>query len=138
MTGRRNGNWNTIKPVIKIHSELLLDDQRAQVLIGCCHHAHIDTMRIRAAQPFKLLLLQDPQQLSLQFQRNIADFIQKQGAPVCRFETANPLRHSSSEGALFVAEELAFEESQRNRRAVQLHEWSIASLAVLVNGLRDK
>src|SRR5882724_12974137 len=95
-------------------------------------------MGIGAAQSFKLLLLQNPQQLRLQFERNIADFIQEQRAAIRRFETSDLLRDSSSEGALFMTEELAFEQPQRDRRAVELDERPIPAPAVCVNGLRDK
>ncbi len=125
MTERRKRDGKHIEAVIKIHSEQLLGDQRREILIGCGHHAHIDATRIRAAQPFEFLLLQNPQQLRLQFERNIADFIQEQRAAVRRLETAHLLRHRAREGALFMTEELAFEKSQRNRRAVQLHEGPI-------------
>src|SRR5471030_853345 len=40
--------------------------------------------------------------------------------------------------ALFMTEELAFQESQRNRRAVHLHERSTATPAVVVYGLRNE
>ena len=130
MTERRKGNGEHIEAVVEIHSEQLLGDQRGEILIGCGHDAHVDAMGMRAAQPFELLLLQNPQQLRLQFERNIADFIQEQRAAVRRFETADLLRHGAREGAPFVTEELAFEKSQRNRRAVQLHEGPIAAPAV--------
>src|SRR6266404_6344740 len=138
MTERWNGNRKHIEAVIKIHSEQLLSDQPREVLIGCGHHAHIDTMGIRAAQPFELLLLQNTKQLCLQFERNIADFIQEQGAAVRRLETAQLLRHSAREGALFMTKEFALEESQGNRRAVQLHEGSICPPAVHVDSMRNE
>ena len=122
MTERRKGDGEHIQAVIEIHSEQLLGDQPGEILIGCRHHAHIDVTGIRAAQPFKLLLLQDAQQFRLQFERNVADFIQEQRAAVRRLETAQLLRHGAREGALFMTEELTFQESQRNRRAVQLYE----------------
>ena len=138
LTERRNGDRKHVQAVIEIHSEPLLGHQRGEVLIGCGHDAHIDATGMRAAQPFEFLLLQDPQQLRLQFERNIADLIQEQRAAVRRLETAHLLRHRAREGALFMTEELAFEESQRNRRAVQLYERPIPAPAVVVDGLRDE
>ena len=92
----------------------------------------------RAAQPLEFLLLQNTQQLRLQFERNIADLIQEQRAAIRRFETAQLLRHRARKGPFFMAEELALQESQRNRRAVQSYERPVPALAVGVNGLRDE
>ena len=111
MTERWKRHGKHIEPVIQVHSELFFGDQSGEILIGCSHHTHIDAMGMRAAQPFELLLLQNPQQLRLQFERNIANFIQKYRAAVCGLETAYLLRHGACEGALFVTEELAFEQS---------------------------
>src|SRR5437879_11030067 len=109
LTERWNGKWKNIDAVVKIHSKFLFGHQRGEVLIRCSYHAHIDAMRIRAAQPFELLLLQNPQQFRLQLERNIADLIQKQRAAVRRLEAAYLLRHSTRECALFMTEELALE-----------------------------
>src|SRR5829696_2847636 len=70
------GDGEYIEAVIEIHSEKLLRDQPGEILIGCGHHAYTDAPGMRAAQALELLLLQNAQQLRLQFERNIADFIQ--------------------------------------------------------------
>src|ERR1700682_2987060 len=95
-------------------------------------------MGIGAAQPLELLLLQDSQQFRLQLEGNVADFIQEQRAAVCRLETPDLLRHRAREGALLMTEELALEESQWDRRTVQLHEGSITASAVRVDSVRDE
>jgi hypothetical protein len=50
--------------------------------------ANVDLMRTIAAEPFEFLLLQDPKQLRLKFERDIADLIQKKRAFVSEFEPA--------------------------------------------------
>src|SRR5882724_1313840 len=138
MTERWTVYGEYIEAVVEIHSEQLLGDQTGEVLIGCGHHAHVDMTGMRAAQSFELLLLQDAQQLRLQLKRNIADFIQEQRAAIRRFEAAQFLRHCAREGAPFVTEELAFEQSERNRRAIQLHKRAMPAPAVVVDSLRNQ
>jgi hypothetical protein len=75
-------------------------------------------LRLGAAHPLEFAVLKDAQQLGLQLQGHVADFIKKQGAAVCGFETAYPARDGTREGASFVAKEFAFQQSERNGRAV--------------------
>ncbi len=63
---------------------------------------------------------------------------QKNRAAVRRLETADLLGHSARKGAPFMTEELALEESQRDRRAVQLDKGSLPASAVRVNGMRNE
>src|SRR5579863_1563209 len=85
------GDGKDVEAIIEIHSELLLGHQGGKVLIGRCHDADVDATSISTAQPFELLFLQNSQQLGLQLQRNVADFIQEQRAAVRRLEAAQLL-----------------------------------------------
>ena len=60
--------------------------------------------------PLKLLGLQDPQELYLDGRGDVADFVQKDIAPVGRLEAALAMGVGPGEGALDVAEELAFQQ----------------------------
>ena len=62
------------------------------------------------------------QQFGLQQQRQVTNFIQKNRPVVGLFEASNPLLDRTSEGTLFVSEELALNEVFRNRRAVHFYE----------------
>src|SRR5262249_2830009 len=127
-----------VEAIVEIAAKQFLGDQLPQVPIRRCHKPHINLYGLRAAQPFELSLLQDPQQLGLQLQRYIANFVEKQRAAVCGFETANLASHSSGKGALFVTEEFAFQKAKRNRSAVQLDERSCTASAVSMNCSRDE
>src|ERR1700751_4570136 len=87
----RKVDGKDVEAIIQIHSELLLGDQEGKVLIGRCHDADVDAPSISTAQPFELLFLQNSQQLRLQLQRNVADFIQDQRTAVRRLEAAQLL-----------------------------------------------
>lgn len=51
-------------------------------------------------------------------QRHIADFVQKQRAPVGRFEQAHFVERSAGDGPLDVSEQFTFKESFDNRRDI--------------------
>src|SRR6516162_1877498 len=70
-------------------------------------------MRSSTSQTLELLLLQDPQQLGLQRQRHISDFVQEQSPTVSHFKAADFLRKGPGKRAFFVAEEFAFHKLQR-------------------------
>src|SRR5215469_4456999 len=86
-------------------------------------------MRSSTSQTLELLLLQDPQQLGLQRQRHISDFVQEQSPTVSHFKAADFLRKGPGKRAFFVAEEFAFQQVKWNRRAIELYERSSAALA---------
>ena len=68
-------------------------------------------MSASTAQSLKFLLLQDSQELGLQFERYIADLIQKQGSLVRQLESSNPLGYGAGERTFLMAKQLAFEKA---------------------------
>src|SRR5262249_42684892 len=97
-----------------------------------------DLLRARPARAFELAFLQSPQQLGLQLQRDVAALVQKQRAFVRQFEPPDALRDRASERAPFVAEELAFEQAGRNRRAVHLDQSALAAITEIVDRMGDQ
>ena len=74
------------------------------------------------SDPFDHALLQKAQQLDLQSERQIADFVEEERPAVGRLDLADGLFRRARERALFVPEELAFEQRFGNRRAVDRDE----------------
>ena len=66
-----------IEPVKQIRAEPPLSYHLVQILIRGCHDAHINSYRSVAAKPLKFLFLENSQKLGLQFERQIANLIQK-------------------------------------------------------------
>ena len=63
-----------------------------EILVGRGDHSHVHRRRAAAAaQPFNLLLLERSEQFGLQFQRQVADFVQEQRAAVCRLKSSDRL-----------------------------------------------
>jgi hypothetical protein len=61
-------------------------------------------LRLRAAEPFELPLLQESQQLGLQFQWYVTDFIEKQRTEVCRLEAADLARDGAGKRSFLMTE----------------------------------
>lgn len=67
-------------------------------------HAYLHADGLAAAQAAEFLILQNLQQLGLQADIHVSDFIQQQGAAVGHFEDAGFALESSGEGAALVTE----------------------------------
>jgi len=91
-----------------------------------------------ASQPLELPFLQHAKQLCLHLERQLADLVQEDGAPVRELEAALLLLDRAREGAALVSEQLALDERRRQRRAVDLHHHVAAAAARLVDGARHQ
>ena len=101
-------------------------------------HADVNFMSAVAAESLKFLLLQDAQQFRLKFQRDVADFVQKQGALVRKFEAADFLSDRSGKCSLFMPEQFALQKPERNRGAIQLNEGAFAAGTQIVHRAGDQ
>ena len=86
-----------------------------------------------APQALEGAVLQDPQNLRLDHQRDVADFIQKDRAATGLLELSDPPCRGAGEGARLVAKKLAFQQGLRDGRAVDDHQRHLISPAVLIN-----
>ncbi|HKY35525.1 MAG TPA: hypothetical protein VJN18_06290 [Polyangiaceae bacterium] len=57
-------------------------DERRQISVGGRDHARIDALGLDAADAPHLAFLEDPQQLGLQLETELADFVEEQRAAV--------------------------------------------------------
>src|ERR1700722_6012532 len=80
-----------------------------------------------AAQPLELLFLQRAEQLRLQLQANVADFIEEQSAAIGKLQTAALLHQSAGKCTLLVSEELAFDQPGRNGSTIEPDKRSVPS-----------
>jgi hypothetical protein len=109
-----------------------------EVFICCGYEPNVRPLGLRAAQSFELPLLQNPQQLRLEFERDVCDLVQEKSARVSRFETAHSAIHGAREGSSLMAKEFTLQQSHGNGRAIQRDEAVISACAVLVNGAGDE
>ena len=94
--------------------------------------------RALAADPLDLLLLDGPQQLGLEIERQVADLVEEERAAARQLELADPLLHGAGEGALLVAEQMALDQVPRDRRHVDGDEGAVGVLRVAVDAARQQ
>src|SRR6202021_1692856 len=130
-------NRKNIEPVKQILAELIVADHHRQISMGRRDKANIDMNGLVAAQPLEFLFLQRAQQLRLQLQTNVADFIQEQSAVIGKLQTSALLHQSASECTLFVSEQFAFDKPGWNGGAIEPYECSLSSWAEALEGARN-
>ena len=107
---RRHPQVDHVEPVVEIFAEGALLDLGLQIAVGCSHDLHVDRHRLRGAHGQHFSLLQHSEQFRLQFLRHLADLVEKHNAALCRPKDAKRPASGAGEGALFMAEQLAFGE----------------------------
>ena len=133
-----NGDGEDVEAVIEVRAELLLGGEGAQVAIGGGDQAEFRGQGARVAEALELAVLEDAQELGLELERQVGDFIEEQRAFVSQLDAAQALVEGSGEGAFFVAEHFAFEQTGGNGRAVEFHEGALAAPAELMKGAGDQ
>ena len=88
--------------------------------------AHVHGHRPRGAHRRHLAPLDRGEQLGLQVQRHIADLVEEQGAARRRLEAADAVFLGVGEGALAVAEQLAFEQRGGHRAQIDRQKHLVA------------
>ena len=77
-TKRRQMNADHVKPVVQVFSKSTFANSSFEFLIGRGDHAHVRCYFLVATHPKKGAIRKHPQQPSLQIQRHVTDFVQKQ------------------------------------------------------------
>ena len=83
-------------------------------------------------------LLQHAQQLGLQLERQLADFVEEDGAVVGQLEPANLRAVGAGVGALLAAEQLALDQVGGEGGAVDGDERAVAARAAAMDGARQE
>src|SRR5580692_3153009 len=134
----RNVDREDFQTVVKVFAKRSLFDHGGQIPMRGCNQADVNLMRTVAAEPLEFLLLQDPQQFRLKFQRDIANLVKKQRAFVGEFEPSRFLGDGAGKGSFFMAEKLTLKKSKRDCRAVQLHECLFTAIPQLMYRTRNQ
>ena len=107
---RRQSDREDAEPVEQVGTELALAGPAFQVAVGGRDQPHVGPDRFAAADALEGLVLQHAQQLGLHRQRHVADLVEEQRAAAALLELADPAAVGAGEGALLVAEQLAFQQ----------------------------
>src|SRR5262245_60203442 len=97
ITKRRNLNWEDIQAIEKVSAKRTSGDRTLQIAIGRGDHPDIGANRLASTNPFELPLLQHAQQCDLSLRRKLPNLIQKNGASLRQFETAESPVQGASE-----------------------------------------
>jgi hypothetical protein len=93
---------------------------------------------VAAPESFELLLLNNAQNLRLQFDRQFADFVEKERAAIGRLKAAHFGRNRPRKRATLIAEQFALQQCRGNGRAIDRDTPVLPAGAGLVNRLRDE
>src|ERR1700678_3974930 len=132
----RYENGKDVEAVVQIAAKLASFYTLQEVPVGRRQQAKIHLQSLPAAQPFELSILQHAQQLGLQTQRSLGDFIQKQRAPVGQLDAPEFPCDRSGEGSFLVAKQLAFQQARGDGGAIQFDEAIALPPAHAVKGAR--
>ena len=113
-------------------------DRGLEVLVRRGDQAHVDVHEGRPAEPLEAPLLERAQHLRLQAQRQVADLVQEQGAPVRHLELADLAARRAGECAFLVPEQLGLEQGFGDGRAVDGHHRARRPLAERVQRAREQ
>src|SRR5271165_1151982 len=127
-----------MQAIVQITPKLAFLDHLLQVPVGGGDKPDVDMNRAIPSQTFQFPFLDRPEQFALQLQGDFTDLIEEQCAFVSQLEAADFLREGTRKRALLVAEQLAFQQSGRNRSAVDFDKRLVASSAQLVDGSSDQ
>jgi hypothetical protein len=93
-----------------------------QVAVCGGDDAHVYISYARNPDFLDLALLDEAEQLHLQFQRHFADFVQEQRAAICQLNFASFICKRAGEGALDMSKQLGLQEVLRNGTIVDCDE----------------
>ena len=108
----RHDNIHHVQAIEQIFPEPAGLDRRGQIDAGGRNDAHVGLAGFHLADPFVLLFLEDPQQLGLQRQGQVPDFIEEQGAALAGGDPAQMISQRPGEGPLDMAEKFALQKLQ--------------------------
>ena len=83
---RRQLDWHDIEPMKEIFAELTPRDCRRELHMRRRDHTHIDRDRTRSAHAPYRPLLQRTQQLSLEYDRQVAHLVEEERPSISKFE----------------------------------------------------
>src|SRR5882762_3640126 len=135
---RRKLNRKNVEAVEKIAAEFAFGVQTAKIGVGGGDHANVHANGAGGAQAFEFMFLQNAKKFRLQFEWDVADFIQENGATVGEFEAANFLRDGAGERTTFMTEEFAFEQAGRDSGTIDFDESAFAARTQIVDGASDE
>src|SRR5271165_7284208 len=130
-------NRKYVQSIKEVLAEFAFANHCGKILVCRGDDSHIDMDRLGAPQTLKLLLLNGTQQLGLQFQADVTDFIEEKRTMIRKLESAFLLHQGPSESPLFVPKQFTFQQSRGNGGTVHAHKRAISPGTEIMNGACD-
>src|SRR6185369_13392231 len=127
LTKRGNDDREDIQTEPEVFTETVFRNHALKVAVGGRDYPDINGDRLASSNTLDFPVLKHPEKPHLGLGWKFADFVQKDGAARGTLEAPTFFRNSTSERALFVAEQFAVDKGLRNGSAVDLDKWSILS-----------
>ena len=108
---RRKVEVDRVDPVVKVLPELTFLHHLLQILVSGTDEPYVYRDGLRVADPCYAAVLDDPEQLGLKVEGNVADLVKEEGAAVRLLEFADVVGVGIGECALHMTEEFALEQS---------------------------
>ena len=115
---RQDDDPGDVEAVEQVFAKPTGGDLSGQVAVGGRDDTSVGAECLGAADALELSLLKDAEDLGLGRERQLADFVEKDGAAGGTLEAPGLLAVGSGEGALLMAEQLAFDQAVWQRPAV--------------------
>src|SRR6202007_639780 len=107
---RRYPDRKYMQAVVQITAEFAGRNHLFEIAIGRRYKPNIGSSCVSAPQSFKFELLQCPQQLRLNLNRNISHFVQKQSALIRQLHSADFLCNRAGESSFFMSKQFALQQ----------------------------
>src|SRR5262249_56268463 len=104
--------------------------QHREVAVGRAYHTDLDLLGAIAAEALDLAELKEPQQLDLDTERDLSDFVEEQRTAPRTGDPPRAVAIGAGEGAAHVPEQLGLEDRIGQRGAVERHERPLAARRV--------
>ncbi len=118
LSQRWNVDLDHGEPVIQVQPEMPGFALGPQIPVRCGYDPHVQGQVLQPPAPPERALFQHPQELRLKTQVQLSDLVQEQGSSLGLFEQTFLAGFGVGERALFIAEQLAFNQGRRDRGTV--------------------
>src|SRR6185436_14568217 len=107
---RRYFDRKDVQPVEKVVAKRTLGNPLLKVPVSRRNDSDIHLNRLRTPQAFDLTLFEYPQQLDLDVEWQVADFVEEYRRTIGQLEPAHLPRQGAGERSLFPSKQLTFDE----------------------------
>src|SRR5438874_1095787 len=135
---RRQCDREDIDAVEQVLAKLAFAYLLSEITMRGYNHAHVHFYHPGSANAFNFAFLKHAQELRLHREWHVANFVQKERAPIGLLEFPEMPRGGAGERSLLVAEKFALNQFGRNCGAIKRDEWFRAALAFLMERARDQ